>query len=95
MPELCESPDTGMAIHARDDWDAKLAWMREKSVTRATWSDEGALTSADAAPMPSPENENTAKPQTASEIQKQIREQRERLIGLTSGGPRLSRERIG
>ena len=76
-----------MADVYASDWETKLAWMRARSVMRATWDPSGALTSAEATPLPI-EQEEEATQRTSSPIEQERRERLAQRRILTSGGPR-------
>lgn len=71
------------------DWEEKLAWMRARLVLRATWSSEGALTSAEVAPLPhEPSTEEaTQRVMSPADLEAERRKQRRRIASLASGGP--------
>jgi hypothetical protein len=69
------------------EWETKLAWMRERSVTSATWSPDGLhLTSAEAAPVPV--DDARMEQDKQSQTPEQPRRADQRVAFAASGGPR-------
>jgi hypothetical protein len=74
-----------------DEWISKVAFMRDHSLTSATWSPDGAhLTSAEAAPVPSSDAPTEQDKQSQSPVERErarLAEMR-RVAFAASGGPR-------
>ncbi len=77
----------GMAAFA-DDWETKIAFMRVRHLSHATWSETGALISAVAAPLtPETDDDQTQRSLDPEELERRSRAERRRIAQASSGGP--------
>ncbi len=85
-----------MAHDYPQDWEKKVAFMRDRSVVDAMWNNDGALISAKTAPVPTEaDQEETQRSYTPTQREMMTRAEQRRVASAATGGPRVKPEHVG